>query len=139
MVGVDGVDGGFLRDFRGLLLLRTADGSPFAPLGLRFGERAGALSAVPAIRIVDGVRIDGGTEIEGGDRAPPLTVTLSVSPSSIDWGQSTTLRWSSTNAEGAEITPGLGDVPTSGARKASPRTKTTYRITVRTGGRRRNR
>ena len=46
---VDGVDRGFLREFRGLLLLRTEDGSPFAPLGLRFGRGTGALSAVPVL------------------------------------------------------------------------------------------
>ena len=63
---VDGVETEFLTDFRGLLLLRTEDGSGFAPLGLRFGKGTGALSAVPLIRIVDGVRIDGGVEIEGG-------------------------------------------------------------------------
>ena len=134
---VDGVDRGFLREFRGLLLLRTEDGSPFAPLGLRFGKGTGALSAVPVIRIVDGVRIDGGVEIDGGvgidggGQAQPPTVTLSVSPSSIDRGQSTTLRWSSTNAESAEITPGIGEVPTSGTRRVSPTRTTTYRITVR--------
>ena len=134
---VDGVDGEFLRDFRGLLFLRTADESPFAPLGLRFGKGTGALSAVPVIRIVDGVRIDGGMEIaggvgiDGGGHAPPPTVTLSVSPSSIDRGQSTTLKWSSTNAESAEITPDIGEVPTSGTRRVSPTRTTTYRITVR--------
>ena len=134
---VDGVDGEFLRDFRGLLFLRTPDGSPFAPLGLRFGKGTGALSAVPVIRIVDGVRIDGGVEIEGGvgidggGHAPPPTVTLSVSPSSIDRGQSATLRWSSTNAESAEITPDIGEVPTSGTRRVSPTRTTAYRITVR--------
>ncbi len=134
---VDGIDGGFLRDFRGLVFLRTADGSPFAPLGLRFGKGTGALSAVPVIRIVDGARIDGGMEIEGGvgidggGQAPPPTVTLAVSPSSIDREQSATLRWSSTRAESAEITPDIGEVPTSGTRKVLPRTTTTYRITVR--------
>ena len=119
----EGVDTGFLRDFRGLLFLRTEDESGFAPLGLRFGKGTSALSAVPAIRILDGGGIDGG-------HAPPPTVTLSVAPSSIDRGQSATLTWSSTNAESAEITPGIGVVPTSGSRKVSPNVTTTYRITV---------
>ena len=48
---VDGVDTGFLTDFRGLLLVRSEDGSPFIPLGLRFGKGSPSLSAVPAIRI----------------------------------------------------------------------------------------
>ena len=120
---VEGVDTGFLRDFRGLLFLRTEDESGFAPLGLRFGKRTSSLSAVPAIRIPEGGGIDGG-------QAPPPTVTLSASPPSIDRGQSTTLTWSSTNAESAEITPDIGGVPTSGTRKVSPNVTTTYRITA---------
>ena len=52
-IGLDGFDTGFLRDFSGLLYLRTEDGSPFAPLGLRFGKRTDSLSAVPVIRIID--------------------------------------------------------------------------------------
>ena len=61
---VAGVDAEFLKDFRGLLFLRTADGSLFAPLGLRFGKTGHSLSAVPAIRIPEGGGIDGG-------QAPP--------------------------------------------------------------------
>ena len=120
---VPGVDAGVLADFRGLLFLRTEDESGFAPLGLRFGKGTSSLSAVPAIRITERGGIDGG-------HAPPPTVTLSASPSSIDRGQSTTLTWSSTSAESAEITPDIGMVPTSGTRKVSPNVTTTYRITV---------
>ena len=76
--------------------------------------------------------MDGGG-IDGG-QSPPPTVTLSVSPSSIDWGESATLEWSSTSAESAEIVPDIGAVPVSGSRKVSPRTTTTYRITVRGAG-----
>ena len=123
-LGVEGVDTGFLRDLRGLPFLRTEDDSRFAPLGLRFGKGSHSLSSVPAIRIMDGGGIDGG-------QAPAPTVTLSVTPSSIPWGESATLTWSSTNAESAEITPDVGAFPTSGSRKVSPRTTTTYRITVR--------
>ena len=43
----------FLNDFRGLLYLRTEDGSPFAALGLRFGKRTDSLSAVPVTMIID--------------------------------------------------------------------------------------
>ena len=48
--GVEGVDTDFPMDFRGLLFVGTANGSQFASLGLRFGKRIPALSAVPAIR-----------------------------------------------------------------------------------------
>ena len=84
------MDAGFLRDFRGLLFLRSEDDSEFAPLGLRFGKGTSSLSAVPVIQIPDGAGIDGG-------QAPPPTVKLSASPASIERGQSTTLTWSSTS------------------------------------------
>ena len=108
-----------LKDFQGLLYLRAADGSSFAPLGLRFGKRRGSLSAVPAIPILD---------------ARPPTVSLSASPASIEWGRSATLRWSSTGAVSATLTPGIGAVATSGSHSVSPTRTTTYRVTVRGGG-----
>ena len=58
-------------------------------------------------------------------------MSLSASPTSVERGQSATLRWSSTNATSASITPGIGTVPTSGSRRISPTRTTTYRITVR--------
>ena len=48
-----GVDRGFLRDFQGVLFVRSEDGSLFAPVGLRFGKKKGSLSTVPVIRIDD--------------------------------------------------------------------------------------
>ena len=108
-----------LKDFQGLLYLRAADGSSFAPLGRRFGKRRGSLSAVPAIPILD---------------ARPPTVSLSASPASIEWGRSATLRWSSTGAVSATLTPDIGAVPTSGSHSVSPTRTTTYRVTVRGGG-----
>ena len=62
--GVEGIDTDFLTGFRGLLFVQAEDGSRFAPLGLRFGKRSPALSAVPAIRITEG------GDIEGKDRPP---------------------------------------------------------------------
>ena len=67
---VEGVDRGFLGNFRGLLFLRSEDDTPFAPLGLRFGKRIPSLSAVPTIRVPDGGPLDGG-------HSPPPTVTRS--------------------------------------------------------------
>ena len=249
-----GVDTGSVTDFRGLLIVRSEDGSRFAPLGLRFGKNTGSLSAVPVVKLTDdddcpapnpfggcgptdppppppspsrpaaptvravegepeqleirfedsfsaretkaydvqvrtksprgdwaqgcttitnennaagtgtvtitarglnpdtvyearyrhrnSSRCGSGTPGEwseigegrtgGGSGNPPVpTVSLSVSPTSIERGQSATLRWSSTNATSATITPGIGTVPTSGSRSVSPSRTTTYRITVR--------
>ena len=105
--------------------MRTEDKSLFALQGLRFGKASGSLSAVPAVPIP----VVGGI----GDQEPRFlapTVTISASPSSIDWGQSATLTWSSTNAVSATITPDIGAVPASGSRRVSPTATTTYRITV---------
>ena len=66
---------------------------------------------------------------------PQLQVTMYASPTSIERGQSATLRWSSTNAVSATITPGIGTVATSGSRSVSPTSTTTYRITVRDAAR----
>ena len=49
---VDGIDTEFLQDFQGILLLRSEDGSLFAPVGIRFGKRGESLSAVPVIPIL---------------------------------------------------------------------------------------
>ena len=78
---VDGVDTEFLNDFRGLLFLRTEDGSPFAPLGLRFGKQTGSLSAVPVIEVADGGGGGTGTvtreEFESSTPSGYTAVTLS--------------------------------------------------------------
>ncbi len=58
------------------------------------------------------------------------TAKLSASPSAIEFGDTTTLTWSSTNAVSAVITPGIGDVEPSGSRKVSPSFITTFRIAV---------
>ncbi len=110
---VEGIDMGFPENFRGFLFLRSEDGIPFAPLGLRFGKRTSSLSVAPAIRVPEGARND------GGHPSPP-TVRLPASPTSIDQSQSTTSTWSSSSAATPEILPDIGVVPTSGSRKVSP-------------------
>lgn len=67
---------------------------------------------------------------------PPPTVTLTVSPATIDRGQSATLAWSSTDASFVEIAPGIGRTATSGSVAVSPSLATTYLATaVGEGGR----
>lgn len=68
---------------------------------------------------------------------PPLSVSISANPSSIARGQSSTLSWSSSNADSCTLyeQPGgtppdhnLGGVPTSGSRVVSPTLYTIYII-----------
>ena len=61
----DGINTEFLQNFRGILLLRSEDGSLFAPIGIRFGKRGESLSSVPVIRVTG----EDGTD--DGDMPPP--------------------------------------------------------------------
>ncbi len=61
---------------------------------------------------------------------PAPTVAISASPDSIRAGESCILSWSSTDAESRSISPGIGDVATSGSLTASPLQTTTYVITA---------
>jgi peptidoglycan-associated lipoprotein len=62
-------------------------------------------------------------------RAAKPTISVSVDQSAITRGQSTTLRWDSTNADRVSITD-LGTVPSGGSRVVSPSQSTTYSATA---------
>ena len=70
---VEGVDTGFLENFRGHLFLRSEDDSPFAPLGLQFGKRIPSLSALSTIRVPDS------RALERGHPSPPEGAGVSSS------------------------------------------------------------
>ena len=68
-----------------------------------------------------------------GKKSTPLpTATFSVSPTTIERGQSATLRWTTTNATSAAINRSIGAVTpvASGSRSVSPTSTTTYTLTV---------
>ncbi|MEW6521349.1 MAG: carboxypeptidase regulatory-like domain-containing protein [Thermodesulfobacteriota bacterium] len=66
--------------------------------------------------------------------APILpTVTISADPEEIAAGQTSTLSWSSTDADTASIEPGIGEVPVNGSLDVSPTVTTEYTITVTSG------
>ena len=110
-------------DFKGEISIRARAGQiAVIVLELEVGRAFTTLPVSP-IDVTGGILPDRG--------APPPAVSLSASPASIERGQSATLRWSSTNATSATITPGIGTVPTSGSREVSPTSTTAYRITVR--------
>ena len=71
--------------------------------------------------------------------APRPFVRLTVDPTNIEAGKSSTLRWSSRNATSASIDQGIGAVPTSGSREIFPAETTVYTIVVKgPGGEARN-
>ena len=75
----------------------------------------------------------------GGGESSPIaftvinlqpTVNISANPSVIVYGTSSTLSWTSTNADSAFIDKGIGNVPPVGSITVSPVGTTTYTITV---------
>ncbi|MGA9772423.1 MAG: OmpA family protein [Blastocatellia bacterium] len=66
-------------------------------------------------------------------RPPRPGVRISLDKDAITRGQSTTLRWSSTNADRVEITD-LGTVPGTGTRVVSPSQSTTYTASAMSAG-----
>jgi len=61
---------------------------------------------------------------------PPPTVTIYAFPPSIQVGQTSTLTWSSTEADSASIDQGVGSVPLDGTITVTPSQDTLYTITV---------
>lgn len=61
--------------------------------------------------------------------APAPTTALAAEPAALEKGKTTTLTWSSTNATGCEIQPGIGPVPVSGSRVVTPTDNTNYTLT----------
>ena len=76
---------------------------------------------------LDSVRVTG--KAPPRPKAPTIG-SFSASPSSIDKGKSSTLKWSTSNATSVFISPGIGKVSTSGSRTVSPSKTTTYTLTA---------
>ena len=66
--------------------------------------------------------------------AKPTIVQFSAEPSSIERGQSATLRWSVQNATSISINQGIGTVQANGDQRVQPNDSTTYRLTASNAG-----
>ena len=64
----------------------------------------------------------------------PTINQFTAEPSSIERGQSATLRWSVSNATDISIEPGIQAVPPNGSRTVFPSNSTTYTLTARGAG-----
>ena len=64
-----------------------------------------------------------------GDLKPAI-LSFTAEPSSIERGQSATLRWSVSNANAVSIDNGIGEVQGSGTRRVTPNDSVTYRLTA---------
>jgi len=61
----------------------------------------------------------------------PTVVSFTVEPTTVERGQSATLKWSVTNATSVIIDHGIGSVDVSGQRTVVPADSTTYTLTAR--------
>jgi peptidoglycan-associated lipoprotein len=66
--------------------------------------------------------------------AAPVIASFTAEPSSVEAGQSSTLRWSITGATDMSIDHGVGAVQSNGQRQVFPRTSTSYTLTARGPG-----
>lgn len=66
--------------------------------------------------------------------APPTIAQFTAEPSSIERGQSATLRWSVTGATDISIEPSVGPVQATGSRTVFPSNSTTYTLTAKGEG-----
>jgi peptidoglycan-associated lipoprotein len=66
--------------------------------------------------------------------AAPVIASFTAEPSTIEPGQSSTLRWSISGATDMSIDHGVGAVQSQGQRQVFPRTSTSYALTVRGPG-----
>jgi len=62
--------------------------------------------------------------------AEPPSLSVAADPETIQLGESTTLSWSSTDADSCDIEPGVGSVAADGSIALSPAQTTTYTITA---------
>ena len=69
-------------------------------------------------------------EINKKGVTPPPEVTFTADPATIYVGQSSTLSWTSTNADTCVIEPGIGSVDLNGSTTVSPTETTTYTISA---------
>jgi len=73
----------------------------------------------------------GGETNPGGAMGRPTITAFTVEPSTVERGQSASLRWSVTNATSVIIDHGIGSVDVSGQRVIVPPDSTTYTLTAR--------
>ncbi len=64
----------------------------------------------------------------------PAVAQFLAEPSTIERGQSSTLRWSTSDATDVSISPGIGSVSASGTRRVFPSDTTTYNLTAKGAG-----
>ena len=74
------------------------------------------------------------SEIPTPKSAPPTITQFTAEPSSIERGQSATLRWSVTGATDISIDPSVGPVQATGSRTVFPSNSTTYTLTAKGEG-----
>jgi hypothetical protein len=68
--------------------------------------------------------------IDQGPAAPPPEIVFNAGPSDILLGESSTLTWSTKDADSVSIAPGIGDVNPSGSVSVTPASTTEYILTA---------
>jgi len=92
----------------------------------------GAETATVMLTVNPGVTVS--TDVTANATSPaPVVTDFSVTPSSINTGDSAMLRWDTTTATSVFIEPDIGCVPLSGSQLVSPTNRTSYVLTASNG------
>ena len=108
----------------------TASGDWGGSKGTSGSEQTGALASNKSYTLrcegAGGLFDTKTVQVNVSGSQPRPTVSISAKPSSIKSGETSTLSWSSTNATSVSITPGIGNVGTSGSKQVKPTASITY-------------
>lgn len=90
--------------------------------------------AAPAVKPVEPEPVPVPKVVKTPVAPAAITAALTATPTKVTKGQSSTLNWSSQNASGCEIQPGIGPVPPQGAKVVSPNADTAYTLSCSGAG-----
>jgi hypothetical protein len=108
---------------------QDGDGEP--GLLQRIRDHKGTITKISIALVIVAVLIVAGIALQGEISkwfAAPVVTSFDASSPTITAGQESTLQWETTGASTVSISPGIGTVSSSGTRKVSPETTTTYTL-----------
>ena len=97
----------------------------------RIKDHKGTIAKISIALVIVAALVAAGVAAQGEISkvfAAPVVALFDTSSPTITSGQEATLQWDVTGADSVSINPGMGTVPSSGTRKVSPETTTTYTL-----------
>jgi hypothetical protein len=110
---------------------QTQDSDDQPGLRQRIMDHKGTIAKIAIALAIVAALIGAGIALQGEISkwfAAPVVASFDTSSPTITAGQEAILQWNVIGADSVSISPGIGTVPSSGTRKVSPETTTTYTV-----------